>query len=102
MKHVILYGASDDLIEIDGDFREEIAEEKADLEIAGLIITVEFEGCWSIKVIQMDEEVPVTAENIKLSIAESGFSMQLDMDIPDADLASLKARVEKANKAAQV
>lgn len=100
MKHLTLYGASDDLIEIDGDFREEIADEKGELEIAGLIITIEFEGCWSIKVIQMDEEVPVTAENIKLSIAEGGYSMQLDMDIPDSDLAAIKARVKKINEEA--
>jgi len=102
MKHIKIYGASDDLIEIDGDFSEEISNEKATLEMAGLIITVEFEGCWSIKVIQMDEEVPVTAENMKLSIAEGGYSMCLDMDLPDADLASLKSRVEMINKGVQV
>lgn len=99
MKHLTLYGASDDLIEIDGDFREEISD-WTPLEVAGLIIVVRFEGCWSIKVTQMDEEVPVTAENIRLSIHEAGYSMQLDMDVPDSDLAALAARVKMLHEGA--
>lgn len=90
MKHIGFYGSSDDLIEVDGDIREEFNGESEGFSIAGLSVTVAYSsgGVWGITVSQHEEDIPVTAENMKLSIqsrmdGDPGYSMRLDMDVPD-------------------
>ncbi len=85
MRHLRFYGASDDLIEIEGDVPgcDEFNAEKAIFEVAGLRIAFEYAGTWEIAVAQVDESVPVRVEDMRLSVAENGYSMQLDMDVPD-------------------
>lgn len=93
MKHVAFYGASDDLIEVDGDIHgvpEEFPGEVARFQLCGLIVQVKLKnsGCWGIAVWQLDEDIPVRAENIILTpqpnlSADGSYSMRLDMDVPD-------------------
>lgn len=93
MKHIAFYGSSDDLIEIEGDWREEFNGESKSFEIAGLHVSVQYgrSGCWEIRIVQQDEEITVTAEEMKLSIqplagmdgSDPGYSMRLDMEVPD-------------------
>lgn len=93
MKHLTIYGASDDLIEVEGDLEgcDEYNGEEAVFAIAGLKVTVEYAdaGVWAIKVAQLDEGDPVTAKNITLGVSNAinpenpPYSMQLDMDVPD-------------------
>lgn len=106
MKHLTFYGASDDLFEIEGDIREEIcasAKEKVTFTTAGIEITVKYEGVWGIYVKQIDEDIPVTAENLKLSVEPrmnggQGYSMRLDMDVPDDCLASVEQTIREENE----
>lgn len=103
MKHLTIYGASDDLIEIEdrsaaeqefgSDGWKKIGEnvkgadeydgEDATFVIAGLEIRVFGGGDWWIAVKPVDEDFPVKAENITLTQHPSGYSMQLDLDVPD-------------------
>lgn len=102
MKALRFYGASDDLIEVEGDVQgaDEYNGQVARFQIAGLFVEVEFggggrfnTGCWGITVMQEDEDVPVTAENLALTVsvresrgdipARQGYSMVLSMDVPD-------------------
>lgn len=90
MKALAIYGASDDLIEVEGEVAgaDEFDGERATFVVAGLRITVEYHGCWAIQVIQVDEDVPVTAQDMALTVNERmdggpGYSMRLDMLVPD-------------------
>lgn len=92
MKHVKVYGSSDDLMEIEGDVPgcDEYNGEHGAWTVAGLRIALRYgdNGCWHIKVGQIDEDVAVTAENLTLSInpridGRPGYSMLLDLDVPD-------------------
>lgn len=84
MNHVSFHGVSDDLIEVGGTVHgtDEYPGEKATFEVAGLRVSVTYTptGTWAISVGQIDEAIPVTAENIALSVA--GYSMVLDLDVP--------------------
>ena len=106
MKHFAMYGASDDLIEFEGDFRDELNKEEDSFEIAGLEIAIQYEGTWAIMVCQIDEDIDVTAENLKLSVQPrmtgdgNGYSMRLDMDVPDEEMAAFEERVAKQLAAA--
>lgn len=95
MNHITIYGASDDLIEIEGKVRgcDEYPSDEAAFEVAGLGITVTFAqgGTWHISVGPLDEDIPVQAENMVLSVHERGYSMQLDMDIPEGAYITRKA-----------
>lgn len=99
MKELRFYGASDDLIEVEGDVpgADEYNGERAEFLIAGLVVTVTYEpsGCWQIAVCMEDEGVPVLAENVALRVCDaearglpeyagwSPYSMLLSMDVPD-------------------
>ena len=79
---VRIYGASDDLIEIEGDIPgcDEYNEVCAYFQIAGLQIGVEYAGTWEVAVGQIDEDVPVTATDVRLSV--DGYTMVLTMTVP--------------------
>lgn len=101
MKHLAMYGASDDLIEFEGDFSEELCQEEVTLKVAGLEITIDYTGVWGINIRQIDEDTPVTAEEMKLSIQPRmdglpGYSMRLDMDIPDEEMANFENVISQA------
>lgn len=87
MNRIRIYGGSDDLIEVEGNAKgcNEYDGEKATFHIAGLIVTVSYSnennGCWGIQVTQIDEDLPVKAEN--LSLFPLKYSMVLEMDIPE-------------------
>ena len=96
MKHLSIYGASDDLIEFEGDvtgadeFNPPGSNPIGTYHVAGLCITVEYlNGVWGIRIAQIGEEIPVEATNITLGIkpygdgTEPGYSMLLEMDVPD-------------------
>lgn len=85
------YGASDDLVEVGGDAPgcDEYSSEREVFVVAGLRIAVEYgaRGCWGIGVEQVDEDVLVTASNMRLSVpwrdeGTQGYSMLLEMDVP--------------------
>lgn len=84
MGRVKIYGASDDLIEIEGDIPgcDEYNTEHAYFQVAGLQLGVEYngDGTWEIAVGLIDEDVPVTAENMALAV--EGHSMVLTMEVP--------------------
>jgi hypothetical protein len=85
MKHLTIYGASDDLIEIEGDVKgaDEYPAEDATFVIGGLEVRVTFDGEWWIACKPVDEDFAIACENIVLTQHEKGYSMQLDMDVPD-------------------
>jgi len=90
VKHVKFYGASDDLIEVEGDVPgcDEYNGEHGVFTVGGLVIAIDYTGIWAIRVAQVDEDVPVTASDLRLSVAKRadgtpGYSMVLDMDVPD-------------------
>ena len=82
-RHLTFYGASDDLIEVEGDVPgcDEYPGEDSTFLVAGIAVRVFYgPGVWAITVVQIDEDVPVLAENITL--AAQGYSMRLDLDVP--------------------
>lgn len=91
-------GASDDLVELDGDVREEYPcinglgtdRDGARFAFGGLRITVENGpgGVWTVAVGQMDEDAEVTARVVSLEPGngENGaaaYSMALTVEAPD-------------------
>lgn len=84
MSRVRISGASDDLIEIEGSVPgcDEYNAEHAYFQIAGLQLGVEYsgDGTWEIAVGMIDEDVPVTAADMRLSA--EGYTMVLDMEVP--------------------
>ena len=95
-KHLTIYGASDDLIEVEGDVPgcDEYSGEKATFVVAGIRVHVRFTGNWVVGVEPIDEDVPPTATNMRLSIHERGYSAQLDLDVPGG---SYVTREDRAN-----
>lgn len=83
MKKLIIYGYSDDLIEIEGDLREEIdvGGKITDITISdGSIITIDYSisrsGLWSIQIKNQTSDVKLTHYN-ELDIISN------EIDIPD-------------------
>lgn len=98
---VSFYGASDDLIEVEGTIPgcDEYNSEREVFVLAGLRICVEYgaRGCWGIAVEQIDEEVLVTAEDMQLSVpwrdeGTQGYSMRLDVKVPAGSAVVREAR----------
>ena len=91
MAAIRFYGASDDLIEVEGSIPgcDEYNGESGRFEVAGLVVEVTYEsgGVWGVSVAQIDEDVPVTASDLRLSVTQrhdgaQGYSMALDMEVP--------------------
>jgi hypothetical protein len=89
MSTVTFYGSSDDLVEVEGDVPgcDEYNAEAAAFELAGLRIGVEYVkgGVWEIGVM-IDDDVPVTATNIRME--PSGYTMRLLLDVPEGSYVS--------------
>lgn len=92
MRKIAFYGASDDLVEVEGEIPgcDEYPATEASFTVAGLMVKVSLgeDGCWGIKVIQINEDVPVLAQDLALSVpdrrdGDQGYSMRLDMLVPD-------------------
>lgn len=91
MKELRFYGAIDDLFECEGAIREEkgcydrpgvyhlISEEGELLVIANYTDN----GCWSIGLCQVDEDVPVPQWQTSFSMHEKGYSVVLSIQVPD-------------------
>ncbi len=87
-----IFGASDDLIEMRGQIHDEIpGGEKqieitvGDIETGGLVVGMSYGGkvaCWSACIRPIDEDVPIPWP-VSVSLAETGYSVQVCVDCPD-------------------
>lgn len=90
---ITIYGASDDLVEVDGcvgadEFNVGV-NWQGDLVAPGteqLRVFAEYDaarnGCWLIAVTQTDEDVPLPSWPITFSGHDSGYSLLLSIDAP--------------------
>ena len=99
MRTVTIYGASDDLIEVEGSILPEPDEfspaQKSpgvvkieDPEGGRLLVFVQYASndlspCWMIGLSQVDENDLLPAWPIRWAIHERGYSMKLEIDLPD-------------------
>lgn len=88
-----IYGASDDLIEFEGDFREEYSagrernnghlNDVGRFVIGGILRVIAFyDGTWSFSIGMVSEEVPIP-DRWKITVFRSvstKYSMQVDID----------------------
>ena len=91
MKELSFYGASDDLFECEGD----ICEERGCFDTLGIYhliseqgemqVTANYtgNGCWSIGVRQVAEDVPIPQWQTSFSMHEDGYSTVLTIQVPD-------------------
>lgn len=95
--NLTIYGASDDLVEVEGDIREEFYALTKPLEgatltltryegeqVEGLHVHVRYEdvGCWSVGVSQLEEGVPLP--DWGLSISNDSYTAKLNLSaVPD-------------------
>lgn len=102
MRTIMIYGASDDLIEIEGSTFPEPDEFSPAPESPGVVKIEDSEGgrllvfvqyaannlspCWMIGLSQVDEDDPFPAWPIRWSITERGYSMKLEIDLPDGSV----------------
>lgn len=95
MEAIAFYGASDDLIEVEGSIPgcDEFNGENESFVVCGLRVEVGYtpRGVWDLTISQIDEGVPVTAERMKLSVqprsdGSPGYSMRLDMEVPNGSV----------------
>lgn len=91
MKELIFYGASDDLLELEGDISEEYgAYGGCAVKLAAadgeLLVTAHYGGyapTWSIGVSPVDEVKPIPGWPMNYSTAENGYSAALVIQCPD-------------------
>ena len=91
MKTAKFYGASDDLIEVEGvkgadEFNVVAAGPHiASFNLGGKMrIHALYDGCWSFAVSQVDEEIPLPDWPIRISQSkDSKYSTCLEVDVPD-------------------
>lgn len=95
MQTAVFYGASDDLIEIDGvkggdEFGANDLAEGRGVSILGkfilggkMMIYAIYDGCWHFSIGPADEDVPLPNWPIRYSLEESGYSVRLEIDVPD-------------------
>lgn len=91
MQTAIFYGASDDLIEIEGvkggDEFGIFAKEKyvAAFNLGGKMrVHAIYDGCWCFAVGQVDEDIPLPDWPIRLKWPGGrGYSTRLEIDVPD-------------------
>lgn len=90
MQTAIFYGASDDLIEVEGikgaDEFNIVADGPwiATFGIGGkLVVHALYDGCWSFAVGQEDESIPLPDWPIRIKQHEKAYSVRLEIDCPD-------------------
>jgi len=94
MKEVIFYGASDDLFEIEGAFREEFpcydGTHVKLLDQHGLGVMVfayyalkNIAPTWMIGLSPIDENAPMPDWPVSYKIHENGYSAELTIQVPD-------------------
>lgn len=101
---VTIYGASDDLIEIAGckgadEFNASMKDNDnplmAEFVLSGeggqIRIVALYDGCWSFAIAPVDEEVPIPAWPIKMSLHERGYSTLVEIDVPGVPVIVRKA-----------
>ena len=86
MAQLIFYGASDDLIEVEGVFEEEYPAEKGTfLVVAGdgrqakVRVTYENEGCWSVATWPVDDDIAGFESRVEFD----RYSARLILDVPE-------------------
>lgn len=94
MSRVEFYGASDDLVEVEGDFREEYnvyGDGPSTFVVGGLVRVYAIYGrggTWAFGVGQVDEDVPIPAD-WKISLSQdpdTAYSVRLAIEAPVARL----------------
>lgn len=96
MPTVTFYGASDDLVEVDGDVPgcDEYCAPAAAFEVAGLRVGVEYHeasGTWEIGVGLISENTEVVAQDVRLD--SDGYTMRLTLYVPPGSYVPRAARV---------
>ena len=102
MRTITIYGASDDLIEIEGSTLPEPDEfspapknpgvvKIEDPDGGRLLVFVQYAAnnlspCWMIGLSQVDDEDLLPHWPIRWSITERGYSMKLEIDLPDGSV----------------
>lgn len=89
-KQLRFYGGSDDMFELEGDISEEIDCPSAPgiyhLKSAEgeMLVVAHYlrNGCWSIGIAQVDEEIPVPKWPVSYSLAHT-YSVMLTIEVPD-------------------
>lgn len=99
MKTAKFYGASDDLIEVEGIRGADEFNVYGDgphmarFNLGGMMrIHAIYDGCWSFAVGMVDEEIPLPDWPVRLT--SEGYSMVLEIDVPD----TVKVFQEKESK----
>lgn len=99
MKTVKFYGASDDLVEIEGIKGEDefyfhpTCESEKGIGLSqaflvgsgagGLKVYAIYDGCWHFSIGPIDEDIEMPQWPIRYSLYESGYSVLLEIDVPD-------------------
>lgn len=99
MKTAKFYGASDDLIEVEGIKGENEFTASADGPLAAsfnlggkMRVHAFYDGCWSFAVGQVDEDIPLPAWPVRITQhPETKYTVLLEIDVPD----DVKLFVEK-------
>lgn len=100
------YGASDDLFEVEGTIGgepdeigcyDETAAVKVANEHGGLFVVAHYApknlaACWSIGLMQLDEDVPLPNWPMKWSTGGRGYSVLLEIEVPDSAVVSAVAK----------
>ncbi len=88
----VFYGASDDLIEVDGvkgadEFCNDGATDgiiAAKFNLGGkLRVYAIYDGCWMFAVGQVDEGIPLPDWPMRFTQHSEGYSAQMEIDVPD-------------------
>lgn len=88
MQTAVFYGASDDLVEVEGVKGEDEFTAPGNgpymgaFNLGGKIrVHAIYDGCWSFAVGKVDEDIPLP--NWPTRISETGYTMRLEIDVPD-------------------
>ena len=93
MQTAVFYGASDDLIEIEGikgadEFGMPFSDTRIDVSfpfVLGGVMKVYalYDGCWHFSIGPVGEGIPLPNWPVRYKLHERGYSVQLEIDVPD-------------------
>lgn len=93
MQTAVFYGASDDLIEVEGvkggdefgAYRSDGSRYHGSFNLGGLMrVHAIYDGCWSFAVGQVDEDIPLPDWPVRVRWPGGrGYSTRLEVDVPD-------------------